>query len=293
MDSVLADAARLADGFEVVRHLTLAANGPLDSGLSAGMARGVALSMPVYFPLLSSGVHQTGAKPVRISTYELTLGTYDEVARLFGAVMRDDEAAGALGISLGTFTDGELTREGSDLTTAGSLTDVVNLSVLLDQAARSEQAQVIMEAAAEQARRDQLAGWFSTGTNIALLASGVGAAWRSAASVAIRTVTGAIDDVDPARLAGASIASRQYEQIWLSAMANALDRPETLSAAQRDPDVRKQVDEFRRRLDEVEQCDDPFARSELVSDLRSASEGTIVDDYMDQVTTTHGLETIR
>ena len=111
--------------------------------------------------------------------------------------------------------------------------------------------------------------------------------------VAIRTVTDAIDDVEPARLAGASIASRQYEQIWLSAMANALDRPETLSAARRDPAVREQVDEFRRRLDEIEQCDDPFARSELVSDLRSASEGTIVDDYMDQVTTTHGLETIR
>jgi hypothetical protein len=207
--------------------------------------------------------------------------------------MRDDEAAGALGVSLGTFTHDELTRDGLDLADAGSLTDVVNLSVLLDDAAQTEQAQVVMEAAAEEARRRQLAGWFGTGTNIALLASGVGAAWRSAASAAIRTITDGLDDVEPARFEGASIAARQYEQIWRSAMANALERPATRQAAQRDPAVHAQVEEFRRRLDEIEACDDPFERSVLVSDLRTATEGTIVDDYMDRVVASNGLESIR
>ncbi len=293
MDSVLADLARLADGFEVLQMLTRIATGPLDNGMSAGMARGVALSMPVYFPLLAGGIFQTGGKPVRVSEFELTIGTYDEVANLFGSVLRDDDAAGALGVALGTFTDHELTGDGVDLTADGALTDVVHLSLLLDQAAMTEQAQLIMEAAAEQARRNGLASVLGTGTNVALLASGVGAAWRSAASVAIRTVTDAIDDVEPEQLAGASIASRQYERIWMSAMANALDRPATLSAARRDPTIRSMVADFRERLDEIERCDDPQRRSELVIDLRSAAEGTVVDEYMDEVTATDELPSIR
>ena len=293
MDSALADATRVADGFEVVRTLTLAANGPLDDGMSTGMARGVALSMPVFFPLLSSGIFQTGGEPVRITDHGLTLGTYDEVANLFGAIMRDDEAAGALGVALETFTDHQLTREGVDLTTNGALTDVIHLSLLLHHGARTEQAQLIVEASAERARRDGLAGLLGDGAGIALTATGVGAAWRGAAALAIRTVIDATDHADAEQLAGASIASRQYQQIWMSAMANALERPETLRAAQRDPAIRAQIAEFRERLDEIEACDDPLLRSELVIDLRSAAEGTVVDEYLDDVTASQGLPTIR
>jgi hypothetical protein len=293
MDSALADETRVADGFEVVRTLTLAANGPLDDGMSDGMSRGVALSMPVYFPLLSGGIFQTGGEPVRIMEYGLTLGTYDEVANLFGSVMRDDEAAGALGVALETFTDHQLTREGVDLTTNGALTDVIHLSLLLHHGARTEQSQLIVEASAERARRDGLAGLFATGAGIALTATGVGAAWRGAAALAIRTAIDATDHADPEQLAGASIASRQYQQIWMSAMANALERPETLRSAQRDPAIQEQIAEFRERLDEIEACEDPLLRSELVIDLRSAAEGTVVDEYLDDVTASQGLPTIR
>jgi hypothetical protein len=293
MDSMLADATRAVEGFEVVRVLTLATNGPLDGGMSAGMARGVALSMPVYFPQLSAGIFQTGGEPVRISEYGLTLGTYDEIANLFGSVMRDDDAAGALGVALGAFTDQQLTRDGEDLTANGSLTDVVHLSLLLDDGARSEQAQLIVEATAEQARRNGLADLLGTGAGIALTATGMGAAWRAAAALAIRTVTDATEDIGAEELAGASIASRQYQQIWMSAMANALARPETVRAAQLDPAVGAQVAEFRERLDEIEACDDPLLRSELLIDLRSAAEGTVVDEYLDDVTTSQGLPTIR
>lgn len=293
MDSVLADATRAADGFEVVRSLTLATNGPLDDGMSAGMARGLALSMPVYLPRLSAGIFQTGGEPVRISEHGLTLGTYDEIANLFGSVMRDDQAAGALGVALGAFTDQQLTRDGMNLTANGSLTDVVHLSLLLDHGARSEQAQLIVEATAEQARRDDLAGLFGTGAGIALTATGVGAAWRAAAALAIRTAATTIGDVGAEQLAGASIASRQYQQIWMSALANALERPETRRAAQLDPVIDAQLTEFRERLDEIEACDDPLLRSELVIDLRAAAEGTVVDEYLDDVTASQGLPTIR
>ena len=51
--------------------------------------------------------------------------------------------------------------------------------------------------------------------------------------------------------------------------------------------------EFRERLDEIEACDDPLLRSELVIDLRSAAEGTVVDGYLDDVTASQGLPTIR
>lgn len=293
MDSVLADATRVVDGFEVIRFSSLAANGPLDQGMSAGMARGLALSMPTYFPPLSAGIFQTGGQPVRISEHGLTLGTYDEVADLFGAVMRDDEAAGALGVALGAFTDQQLTAVGVDLTETGSLTAVIHLSLLLDHGARSEQSQLIVEAAAEQARRDGLAGLLGTGAGIALTATGVGAAWRGAAVLAIRAAASTIEDVEEEQLVGASIASRQYQRIWTAAMANALERPETLRAAQLDPAVGAKMAELRRRLDEIESCDDPMLRSELVVDLRSAAEGTVVDRYLDEVIASQGLPTIR
>ena len=76
-------------------------------------------------------------------------------------------------------------------------------------------------------------------------------------------------------------------------MANALERPETRRAAQLDPAIGAQVTEFRERLDEIEACDDPLLRSELVIDLRAAAEGTVVDGYLDDVTASQGLPTIR
>ena len=111
--------------------------------------------------------------------------------------------------------------------------------------------------------------------------------------MAIRTVTDMIDDADPEQLAGASIASRQYEQIWMSAMSNALDQPATVRATRRDPAVAAQVADFRTRLDEIEECDDPHPRAELVIDLRTAVEGSVVEEYMDDVTATDELPNIR
>lgn len=282
LDGVIADSTRLADGFAVLGRLTQFGSGPLDDGLAAGMARGLALSMPVYLPRLAGGVFQTGEGPVRISEFRLTLGTHDQVANLFGAVMRDDAAAGALGLALGAYTDARLTDDALDLTAAGSLDDVVHLSVLLDHAARSEQAQMVMEAAAEEARRRRLGELLGVGAGIALAASGAGTAWRSAASMAIRSVTAKLADVEPDRLAGASITAHQYQQMWMSAMSVALGRAE--------PDRTR---EFRRRLDEIEACDDPTERGVLIVDLRSVIEGTEFAEFVDEVMDAGGLSALR
>ena len=283
LDGVAGDSTRLADGFGVLGRLTQSATGLLDDGVAAGVARGVALSMPAYFPLLAPGVFQTGEGPVRISEFRLTLGTHDQVADLFGAVMRDEVAAGALGLALGAYTDGRLTDDALDLATAGSLDDVVHLSVLLDDAARSEQAQLVMEAAAEEARRRRLGDLIGVGAGIALTATGVGAVWRSAASLAIRSVTAAVADVTPERLAGASIKAHQYQQIWMSATSVALDRA----------DATDRTREFRRRLDGIEACDDPVERGVLIVDLRSAIEGTEVAEFVDDVMDSGGLSALR
>lgn len=283
LDSVVADSSRLADGFGVLGRLTQFAGGRLDDGLAAGLARGLALSMPAYFPRLGAGVFQTGEGPVRISEFRLTLGTHDQVADLFGAVMRDEVAAGALGLTLGAYTDARLTDGALDLTAAGSLDDVVHLSVLLDRAARSEQAQLVMEASAEEARRRRFGDLVGVGAGVALTATGVGAVWRSAASLAIRSVTAALADVGPERLAGASITAHQYQQIWMSAMSVALERADAGGSA----------GEFRRRLDEIEACDDPTERAALIVDLRTAVEGTEVAEFVDEVMNAGGLSALR
>ncbi len=294
---MLADAdqatGRLADGFDVVRRLTDFGVGSLDHGMSPGMARGLAMSMPAYFPMLADAIFQTGAEPVRVSTYGLTIGTYEHVANLFGAVMRDGEAAGALGLALGAFTDSELTREGVDLTTASSLTDVVHLTLLLDTAAESEQAQMVMEAAAAEARRRNLGAWIGVGANIALTASGAGATWRGVASTAIRAATSAVADVDAERLAGASIRAQQYQQIWMSTMSVALDRRATAHADRHDPKMKGRLEEFRRRLVDIEECVDLEARDALISDLRSAVDGTVIADFVDEIMDGSGLHSVR
>jgi hypothetical protein len=291
LDGVVADPTRLADGFGVLARLTDVAGGPLDDGPAAGMARGLALAMPVYLPQLAAGVFQTGDGPVRVSKLGLTIGTHDEVADLFGALMRDDEAAGALGLALGAYTDARLRHGGVDLTAAGSIDDVVHLSVLLDHAARSEQAQIVMEAAAEEARRRRLGDLLGIGATIALTATGAGAVWRSTASTAIRAVTAALAGVAPERLAAASITAHQYQQIWMSAMAVALDRegPDLASSA-RGRSIRRDV---RRRLDDIEACDDPTRRGELIVDLRTAVDGTELAEFVDGVMQHSGLSTLR
>lgn len=279
----VADRTHLADGFEVLARLTDLVAGPPERGLAPGMARGLALAMPAYLPRLAAGVFQTGDGPVRVSEFGLTIGTHDEVAALFGSLMHDDDAAGALGLALGAYTDARLRDGGPDLTRPGALDDVVHLSLLLDHAARSEQAQLVMEAAAEEARRRQLGDLLGIGAGVALTATGAGAAWRSAAALAIRSVTDALADVEPERLAGASITAHQYQRIWMSAMAVALDRAGPGGGTL----------ELRRRLDEVEACDDPAERSVLIVDLRNAVEGTEVAEFVDEVMNTDGLSALR
>jgi hypothetical protein len=294
---LLADAdeetGRLDDGFDVLRRLTEFSTGTLDGGMTPGMARGLALAMPAYVPLLADAIFQTGGEPVRVSRYQLTLGTYDEVANLFGAVLRDGPAAGAVGLALGAFTDSRLTREGVDLTDSSSLTDVVHLTLLLDHAAESEQTQLVMEAAAAEAGRRGLGNWIGVGASVALSASGAGAAWRAVASVAIRAATDAVADVDAERLAGASIQAQQYQLIWMSTMSVALDRDATRRAAEHDPRIRGRLGEFRGRLAEIDVCTDLEARDILIADLRYDVDGTVVADFVDGVMERSGLSAIR
>jgi hypothetical protein len=294
---LLADAdeatGRLADGFGVIQRLTEFSTAALDDGMTPGMARGLALAMPAYVPLLADAIFQSGGEPVRVSRYQLTLGTYDEVANLFGAVLRDGPAAGAVGLALGAFTDSQLTRDGIDLTDASSLTDVVHLTLLFDHAANSEQAQLAMEAAAAEARRRSLGNWIGVGASVALSASGAGATWRAVASVAIRAATDSVADVRAERLAGASIQAQQYQLIWLSTMAVALDRAATRRAAEHDPRIRGRLGEFRRRLVEVEACADLEARDVLIADLRADVDGTAIAALVDEVMGSSGLSVLR
>jgi hypothetical protein len=291
LDAVVDDEDRAADGFAVLARLTQLAAGPVDDGLAAGMARGLALSMPVYLPRLAAGVFQTGDGPVRVSDLGLTLGTHDEVAGLFGAVLRDDEAAVALGLALGAWTAARLQAAGEGLATPGSIDDVVHVSVLLDHAARSEQAQMVMAAAAEEARRRRLGDMLGTGAGIALTVTGVGALWRAASSTAIRAVTVALADVPPERLAGASITSHQYQQIWISAMGVALGR--ATPEGPRSPADRARRRDVRRRLEEIEACDDLGERAELIVDLRHVVEGTELAEFVDGVMDAGGVQDLR
>jgi hypothetical protein len=118
--AVVIDPARLDDGYGVLQLLTRAANGPLDGGMSAGMALGVSTSLAGYIETLAPGVRQEGPTPVIVRAVDppLELGTYDDLVDLFGSLLRVPEAQAALGTVLAAYTFETFERIGAMLSDA-------------------------------------------------------------------------------------------------------------------------------------------------------------------------------
>jgi hypothetical protein len=111
--------------------------------------------------------------------------------------------------------------------------------------------------------------------------------------VAIRAATDSVADVRAERLAGASIQAQQYQLIWMSTMAVALDRTATRRANEHDPTIRGRLGEFRRRLAQIEACTDLETRDVLIADLRHDVDGTVIAGFVDDVMERSGLSAIR
>jgi hypothetical protein len=267
--AVVVDPARLDDGYGVLQLLTRAANGPLDGGLSAGMALGVSTSLAGYIETLAPGVRQEGPTPVIVRAVDppLELGTYDDLVDLFGSLLRVPEAQAALGTVLAAYTFETFERIGGDAVRRPDATYVAQFADLIGDASRTEQVELVMAAAAQEARRRRLGGLVGFGVNATLLLTGAGSVARSVAGQAVRMATSWAARVEPEHLADSQIPAHTYDLITVAAVAVVASDPSARRAAGLGGITSAQWSHVRTRLRTIEHHDDPRKRMTAVGDL--------------------------
>jgi hypothetical protein len=111
LDAVHDDAGRLPDGYGVLRRLTELANGELDGGFVAGMARGVGDAFVGYVDTFGAAISDVSDRVVVPEAGDgFLLGSYGDVVDLLGAVAIDPIGQAALGVAVGAHLDATLRR---------------------------------------------------------------------------------------------------------------------------------------------------------------------------------------
>lgn len=290
----LAATHRPADGYRVLTRLTGTDH------LNAGFSLGLAGSLDTFLDTLAPAIARRDQHVVIAGVAgDPDIGSYSEVRSIFGEILRHPDAAVALGASLGNYTDRVVDRLGDDLGADGTLTTLAQLVAMIDEAATTEQAQLTIEAGVAEASRRRVGAAVGAGATIVLTATGVGAAARGLVAGFIGLGTDVLARIEPERLAGASIGGRLHHQISTSALRAALTRPEILSGSTGRDHTDDEVAEFRRRLDEIEDCDRQDAcRPGDAADALSVLEQDMGDDsrairFLDRLRTGSGLDSLR
>lgn len=232
-DAVAERPDRLSDGYAVLAELTELANGTLDDGFQPGMARGVAVSMTGYITTLAPAISQEGRYPVYVvdepAGVDVRLGTYDDVADLFGALLRDDEAQAAVGLALGGYAARVVDDLDTTFPATPGLEHVAGVTDLVADAARAEQAELVAAAAEAASRWRSIGEAVGFGVGAALTAAGAGPTAKVVADRAVAIATDALARVDPDRLPGRQIPATVYDAVTVATVAMVVERPELRS----------------------------------------------------------------
>lgn len=270
-DAIAQQPHRLAEGYTVLAGLTGYVNGALDDGIRPGMARGVAISMTGYITTLAPAIRQEGDYPVFVideaTGIDIELGTYDDVADLFGAVLRDERAQAALGIALGAYATHVVNDLGAELTTRPGLEHVAGVTDLVADAARGEQAELVAAAAAESARRRMVGDAIGFGIGAALTATGAGAATRVVAAGAVALATDVAARVDADELAGEPIPAIVHDVVTYATISMLAERPGVRSGLGVSSISERQWSEVSRRLAHVDAAPDREERTHRLAQL--------------------------
>ena len=288
---------RLRDGYLVLQFLTRAANGPLDGGMSAGMAAGVASSLAGYIDTFAPAIEQEGTTPVviRAVSPSVELGTYDDLVDLFGAVVRVPDAQPALGMVLAAYTFATFELVGGEALTRPDVTHLAEFADLLGDASRTEQAELVMAAAVEEARSRQLSGLIGFGTNVALLAGGAGSVVRAIAGQTVKFTATLGDRTDSQQFPVGQIPAQTYDLITVAAVAVAAKAPSMRLHAGLDDVTAAQWTEATRQVAEIERLDDPHERALAVGDLDYWIDTSVpaLATYLLELRTTPGMSELK
>ncbi len=292
--AVAVDPDRLDDGYDVIATLVELANGPLDGGIQPGMALGMAVSLAGYIDTLAPAIRQEGTYPVMVidEGFEVELGSYDDLVDFIGALLRHDEAQAATGTVLGAYTTRIVADLGADIGLRPGLEYVTRATDLVADASRTEQAELVMEAAAEEARRRQFASIVGFGVNSALSAGGVGSMTSALVSRAVALATDHVAPVDPAPLPDARIPSVTYDLITVAALQVVAGDRVTRARAGLDEVSRSAWTELNRRLANIEDEDDTAERTRRVLRLDHWIESSVplLAGYLGRIRSVPGMD---
>ena len=292
--AVAVDPDRLDDGYDVIATLVELANGPLDGGIQPGMALGMAVSLAGYIDTLAPAIRQEGTYPVMVidEGFEVELGSYDDLVDFIGALLRHDEAQAATGTVLGAYTTRIVADLGADIGLRPGLEYVTRATDLVADASRTEQAELVMEAAAEEARRRQFASIVGFGVNSALSAGGVGSMTSALVSRAVALATDHVAPVDPAPLPDARIPSVTYDLITVAALQVVAGDRVTRARAGLDEVSRSAWTELNRRLASIEDEDDTAERTRRVLRLDHWIESSVplLAGYLGRIRSVPGMD---
>ncbi|MGB0112561.1 MAG: hypothetical protein WBP59_05030 [Ilumatobacteraceae bacterium] len=259
--AVADDASRLADSYTVLAQVTSLANSTMDDGLPAPIALGVAASMIGWVDTLAPAILHEGDARVRVEGVDL--GSYRDLTDLIGALLRDTAAQASLGVVLGSYTTSRLTAPGTGVDPA-AVSHIARFADLVADAARTEHAELVMTAAADEARLRRFSDVVGFGIDAVLTASGVGSAARAVTTAAVEHATKRIGRVDVAPLPDARIPTGIYDLVTIAAITAAIDAPSSGPGAV----PISELIEVRRRVTAFHAEGDPTERADLAQQLR-------------------------
>ena len=296
-DAVAADPDRLADGYRVIATLATLANGPLDHGITAGMAVGFAGSMAGYIPTLAPalGFEAASSSVVIVDGTEIDLGTYDELVGLFGVVLREPAAQAAIGPAMSAYTTQTVTDLGAGVGTLTGVEHVADFADLLVDATRAEGATLMAEAVAEEGRRNQLGGALGFGLSAVAAALGGGPAVRSVVATAVRVGTEFVAGVEPETMPDGLFGPTTHNLITMTAVSVVVGSAHVrreLGMESIDP---HQLDEMARRLDEIDDEADLDARLTKVRSFEGwiAAEVPLLDVHLNSIRKMPGMDALK
>ena len=293
--AVVEDRTRLGDGYRVLQTLTTITNGPLDHGIEPGLALGVAGSMAGYIETLAPAIRLEDSYPVLVvdeqQGIEIELGTYDDLVDLFGALLRDGPAQAALGAVLGAYTTTIVTELGGDITIRPGLEYVTRFADLVGDASRAEQAELVVEAAAEQARRRQLGAVIGFGVTAALALGGAGSLAREVTSRAMALATEFAGRVGVGEIRGGRIPAFTYDLITVEALrVVSTDRGERRRAGLSSVS-RSDWQEISSRLDRIDAADESARTADVLRlDRWIETEVPVLAGYLNRIRSVPGMD---
>lgn len=297
-DAVMTGRRSMDDGIGVISELVDITNGPLDSGMRPGMARGVADSMFGYVHTIAHGIGGAGEHSPVFATdghgdAGPVLGTYADMRDLFGAVLRDPQAGVTMGTVLGAYTDETVERLGATLTSTSAADDPIKFGLLLDAAIAEENAEIDIAEAADRARKLRIGKTVGFGLGFGLGLLGIPSAVGSVAKELTSAISPRPKQRPPAPRG--RVGSQVHDGMLLSVLADASRDPQRRVEYGLADLTAAEWTVLDHHLEAVDHAADDTARARALLDLGNHIETHLpaVDRLLVDVSTMAGMDTLR